>query len=110
MTPEKNCPNCQSRKIAGPHIDAGRIIVRPLTGIVQTESYVCVECGFVQKFSTEKGIEIMKKKGKFNLNPPNPEVTHCPECGSTFKENSYQCHKCGFERDFEYLDIRDEFE
>ena len=108
MKPSKKCPNCQSRKIAGPHRVFGRILVGIFTE-VQTDSYTCVECGYARKFVSDAGKIVLKKKGTFTLNPPNPEVTHCPVCETKFKENSYQCHKCGFERDFEYLDIDDEF-
>ncbi|MHA1907137.1 MAG: hypothetical protein ACW98Y_07570 [Candidatus Thorarchaeota archaeon] len=109
MKASKKCPNCQSRKIAGPHRDMGYIIAKRYTGHVGTESYACVECGFIQKFVREKEKTILKRKGKFTLNPPNPEQTHCPECKSKFKENTFQCHNCGYERDFDYLDADDAF-
>ncbi len=109
MKSSKKCPNCQSRKIAGPHNDKG-IILFSRIDYALTESYVCADCGFIQKFVKEKDMKEIKRSGKFILNPPNPQQTHCPECESKFKENKFKCHKCGHERDFDYLDSEESYD
>ncbi|MDF1537889.1 MAG: hypothetical protein P1Q69_03195 [Candidatus Thorarchaeota archaeon] len=110
MKQSKKCPKCNSRKIAGPLINDGSIHAKIFGGLVPSESYACVDCGYHERHITEYGKEVLKKKAKFSLNPPNPNITHCPECETKFKENTFQCHKCGFERDFGYLDTDVEFE
>ncbi|MFW9932245.1 MAG: hypothetical protein ACFFDR_06275 [Candidatus Thorarchaeota archaeon] len=108
MITSKKCPNCSSRRIAGPQrlwsagVEAGTIGSKLLV-------LICTDCGHVEMFTDEKGIKRLRKNGKFTLNIPNPRITECPSCGTPFRISSFYCRKCGAERDFNYLDTQSQF-
>ena len=100
MIKSKTCPKCGSKQIAGPHSVVGGDHVRVnLTGFstATLKAFTCSECGYTEFYSDKMGLQNIRSKGKFTLNPRmgvSRVPRRCLSCGAKTRPGSSYCHEC----------------
>ncbi|MCK5302615.1 MAG: hypothetical protein KAJ96_05690 [Candidatus Thorarchaeota archaeon] len=105
MIKSRTCPKCGSKQIAGPHRVAGGGYIRiNLSGFstATLDAFTCSECGYTEFYADKMGLQNIRSKGKFVLNPRRGSFRgpkRCPSCGAKTRPESSYCHECATQFD-----------
>ena len=100
MIKSKTCPKCGGTKIAGPHnVQSFGHIAIDLPGLYTATlvTFTCSECGYTEFYADKMGLQNIRSKGKFILNPrrgASRVPKRCPSCGAKTRPGSSYCHEC----------------
>ncbi|MHA1957870.1 MAG: hypothetical protein ACXADL_13585 [Candidatus Thorarchaeota archaeon] len=98
MIRKKKCPQCRSKRIAGPHRLHGDLFI-DLPGMLTAglQAFTCANCGYTEFYSDKEGRDNINRDGRFVI---NRRPTHCPSCKSKLGPADEQCPECGEEIEF----------
>ncbi|TFG09479.1 hypothetical protein EU538_04940 [Candidatus Thorarchaeota archaeon] len=100
MRSSDKCPKCGCDDVAGPHFlvasyGAGSSLVLDLPQRTATLiGYTCAECGYTEVYSDRKGLQNIRKYGRFPLPDSEVEPGHCKFCGAEVSEGMSICTTC----------------
>jgi len=102
MIKSRTCPKCGGTEIAGPHKVHGAnqhsTIDLPGLSTATLETFTCSECGYTEFYADKIGLQNIRSKGRFVLNPrrgASRVPRRCPNCRAETRLALSYCQECG---------------
>ncbi|MFX0045808.1 MAG: hypothetical protein ACFE8Z_08175 [Candidatus Hermodarchaeota archaeon] len=98
MIISRKCPKCGDDRIAGPHrLQAQHHVAVDLPGFATAtlESFTCINCGYTEIYSDKRGLDNIRRAGRFVLAHSEPRLAYCTSCGAKIRPGDSMCYECG---------------